>query len=155
MDIEYEPISLYNSAMFQGGATEQMRRVLSLEQLHAASSDYTAAITQRGAKLKIDYQHMCTEVTAVEDASSDAGKKLTYQFNDGGNVVCVRDELGYARFTKCDSAIENTPCNVQGNIAGPVDSGNSIVIEYKHDQRVIYGPIGHALRRRVNIQEAH
>ena len=42
--------------------------------------------------------------------------------------------------------------NVQGNIAGLVDSGNSIVIEYKHDQRVIYGPIGHALRRRVNIQ---
>ena len=155
VDIEYEPISLYNSAMFQGGATEQMRRVLSLEQVHAANSDYTATITQRGAKLKIDYQHMCTEVTAVEDASSDAGKKLTYQFNDGGNVVCVRDELGYARFTKCDSAIENTPCNVQGNIAGPVDSGNSIVIEYKHDQRVIYGPIGHALRRRVNIQEAH
>ena len=73
------------------------------------SSDYTAAITQRGAKLKIDYQHMCTEVTAVENASSDAGKKLTYQFNDGGNVVCVRDELGYARFTKYDSAIENTP----------------------------------------------
>ena len=100
VDIEYEPISLYNSAMFQGGATEQMRRVLSLEQVHAANSDYTATITQRGAKLKIDYQHMCTEVTAVEDASSDAGKKLTYQFNDGGNVVCVRDELGYARFTK-------------------------------------------------------
>ena len=45
----------------------------------------------------------------MEDASSDAGKKLTYQFNDGGNVVCVRDELGYARFTKYDSAIENTP----------------------------------------------
>ena len=39
-----EPISLYNSAVFQGGATEQMRRVLSLEQMHAASSDYTAAI---------------------------------------------------------------------------------------------------------------
>ena len=109
VDIEYEPISLYNSAMFQGGATEQMRRVLSLEQVHAANSDYTATITQRGAKLKIDYQHMCTEVTAVENASSDAGKKLTYQFNDGGNVVCVRDELGYARFTKYDSAIENTP----------------------------------------------
>lgn len=86
-----------------------MRRVLSLEQVHAANSDYTATITQRGAKLKIDYQHMCTEVTAAEDASSDAGKKLTYQFNDGGNVVCVRDELGYARFTKYDSAIENTP----------------------------------------------
>ena len=79
----------------------------------------------------------------MEDASSDADKKLTYQFNDGSNVVCVRDELGYARFTKCDSTIENTPCNVQGNIAGPVDSGNSIVIEYKHDQSVICGAIGH------------
>ena len=33
-----------------------------------------------------------------------------------------------------------------------MDSGNSIVIEYKHDQRVIYGPISHALRRRVDIQ---
>ena len=93
----------------QAAGRRQMRRVLSLEQVHAANSDYTATITQRGAKLKIDYQHMCTEVTAVEDASSDAGKKLTYQFNDGGNVVCVRDELGYARFTKYDSAIENTP----------------------------------------------
>ena len=117
----------------QAAGRRQMRRVLSLEQVHAANSDYTATITQRGAKLKIDYQHMCTEVTAVEDASSDAGKKLTYQFNDGGNVVCVRDELGYARFTKYDSAIENTPCSVQRNIAGLVDGGSNIVVKCKYD----------------------
>ena len=69
----------------------------------------------------------------MEDASSGADKKLTYQFNDGSNVVCVRDELGYARFTKCDSAIENTPCNVQGNIAGLVDGGSNIVVKCKYD----------------------
>ena len=33
-----------------------------------------------------------------------------------------------------------------------MDSGNSIVIQYKHDPSVIYGAIGHTRRRRVDIQ---
>ncbi|MBE5766987.1 MAG: RHS repeat protein, partial [Clostridiales bacterium] len=109
VDIEYEPISRYDSSVIAGGATEQMRRVISLEQLHASGSSYTATVTQRGAKMLFNYLHMCTEVTAVANTTSNAGKKLTYQFNDSGNVVCVRDELGFASFTKYESAIENNP----------------------------------------------
>ena len=39
-------------------------------------------------------------MTTVKDYSSDEVKKLMYQFNDNGNVVCVRDELGYASYSK-------------------------------------------------------
>lgn len=42
--------------------------------------------------------------------------------------------------------------NVQGNIAGLVDSSNSIVIEYEHGQSVICGVIGHMFKRRVDVQ---
>ena len=52
---------------------------------------------------------MTTEVTAVEGTASNAGKKMYYQFNDSGNVICVRDELGFAKFTKYASGIENKP----------------------------------------------
>lgn len=38
--------------------------------------------------------------TTVIDATVENGKRLLYQFNDYGNLVSVRDELGYASYTK-------------------------------------------------------
>lgn len=43
--------------------------------------------------------------TTVTDYSGDAVKSLMYQFNDFGNVVCVRDELGYASYSKYSTAL--------------------------------------------------
>ena len=106
VDIGYEAKSRYNNTIFEEGANDQMRRVLSLETVHVNDS---GTITKRGAKQLFDYQHMCTVVTAVENTTSDAGKKLFYQFNDSGNVVAVRDELGFGRFTKYDAGVDNKP----------------------------------------------
>lgn len=106
VNVGYEASSLYDASTIVDGVTAQMRRVLSMECL---ATDASGAVTKRGAKQLFEYKHMCTEVTAVDTASSDAGKKLYYQFNDSGNVVCVRDDLGYARFTKFESGIENRP----------------------------------------------
>ena len=106
VNIGYEPISMFDESTIVDGITDQMRRVLSLETVATNSS---GSVTKYGAKQIFEYKHMCTEVTAVENTSSNAGKKLYYQFNDSGNVVCVRDELGYAKFTKYESNIENKP----------------------------------------------
>lgn len=69
-------------------------------------------LTKRGAKQTFDYLHMCTVVTAVENATSDAGKKLYYQFNDSGNVVAMRDELGYGQFAKFEAGVDNKPSEI-------------------------------------------
>ena len=106
INVGYESSSLYDSSTIVDGVTAQMRRVLSTECL---VTDSSGTVTKRGAKQIFDYKHMCTEVTAVDTTTSDAGKKLYYQFNDSGNVICVRDDLGYARFTKYESSIENRP----------------------------------------------
>lgn len=39
-------------------------------------------------------------MTSVKDMTVSDGKRLIYQFNDWGNVVSVRDELGYASYSK-------------------------------------------------------
>ncbi len=110
VDIGYEAKSRYNNTIFDDeGANDQMRRVTSLETLHVNASN---TATERGAKQLFDYQHMCTVVTAVENASSDAGKKLYYQFNDSGNVVAMRDELGYGQFAKFEAGVDNKPSEV-------------------------------------------
>lgn len=56
--------------------------------------------TTYGAKLVFDYQNAQTQVTVVEAASNTAksGKKISYQFDDKGQVTGVRDELGFAQF---------------------------------------------------------
>lgn len=99
VNIGYEALSLYGSE-----STDPARRILSMETVGVSNG-----ITKRGAKQLFEYKTMCTEVTAVESDSSNEGRKLVYQFNDSGNVICVRDELGYARFTKFDSGLENKP----------------------------------------------
>ncbi|MDO5378070.1 MAG: DNRLRE domain-containing protein [Clostridia bacterium] len=49
-------------------------------------------------------------MTVVHDATVENGKDLFYQFNDFGNVVCVRDELGYASYSKfSDALLPNHP----------------------------------------------
>ena len=106
VNIGYEASSLYHPSTIVGGVTAQMRRVLSMECL---ATDAFGTPIKRGVKQLFNYKHMCTEVTAVEAETTDAGKKLYYQFNDAGNVVCVRDDLGYASFTKFESNIENKP----------------------------------------------
>ncbi|HIQ84145.1 MAG TPA: DNRLRE domain-containing protein, partial [Candidatus Pullichristensenella stercorigallinarum] len=109
VDIGYEAKSRYNNTIFDEGANDQMRRVTSLETVHVNASN---AVTRSGAKQLFDYQHMCTVVTAVENTTSDAGKKLYYQFNDSGNVVAMRDELGFGHFTKYEAGVENKPSEV-------------------------------------------
>ena len=99
--IGYEPVSLYGNV-----ATDDARRVLSVE---TVATDTSGAVAKSGAKQVFRYGAMTTEVTAVENTASDSGKKLYYQFNDSGNVICVRDELGFAKFTKFESGIENKP----------------------------------------------
>lgn len=39
-------------------------------------------------------------MTVVQDMTVVNGKRMIYQFNDFGNVVSVRDELGYASYSK-------------------------------------------------------
>ena len=104
VNVGYESTSLYGTS-----ATDDARRVKSLE---TVATNSAGAVTMYGAKQIFEYGAMTTEVTAVEDSSSDAGKKLYYQFNDAGNVTCVRDDLGFAQFTKFDSGIENKPSQV-------------------------------------------
>lgn len=43
----------------------------------------------------------------MSGTGSDAGKVLTYQFNDGVNVVCVQEELGYAQSNTFSSTVAN------------------------------------------------
>lgn len=53
------------------------------------------------------YYDMMTKVT---DYSGDKLIRMYYQFNDFGNVVCVRDELGYASYSKfSDALLPNHP----------------------------------------------
>lgn len=44
-------------------------------------------------------------MTTVQDMTVENGKRLIYQFNDWGNVVSVRDELGYASYNKFSDAL--------------------------------------------------
>ncbi|MEG1515746.1 MAG: DUF6531 domain-containing protein, partial [Clostridia bacterium] len=103
VNICYEPASKYASTYIDGGAENQMRRATSLETVKMSGPSVIAY----GAKQSFNYLHMCTEVTAADGTNDDSGKKLSYQFNDSGNVTCVMDELGFAKFTKFASAIEN------------------------------------------------
>ena len=104
VNVGYEPVSLYGTTV-----SDEMRHVLSLE---TAATDTGGNTTLSGAKQVFEYGAMTTKVTAVDTASTDDGKTLYYQFNDAGNVVCVRDELGFASFTKYESGIENKPSEV-------------------------------------------
>lgn len=78
---------------------ELSRRVSSMEMVSG---------TKYGEKLCFEYLQNTTKVTSVKDAASDAGKTITYQFNDAGNVTCMFDELGYAQATTYSSTIPNT-----------------------------------------------
>ena len=88
--------------------SENMLRVVSMETIR---TDATGAILARGAKQMLNYLNCVTEVTNVESVAADAtaGKKIIYQFNDKGNVISTRDELGYAQFVKYESGQENAP----------------------------------------------
>ena len=44
-------------------------------------------------------------MTVVQDMTVVNGKRMIYQFNDFGNVVSVRDELGYASYSKFNEAL--------------------------------------------------
>ena len=44
-------------------------------------------------------------MTVVQDMTVENGKRMIYQFNDFGNVVSVRDELGYASYSKFSEAL--------------------------------------------------
>lgn len=88
VNVGYESTSLYGTS-----ATDDARRVLSVE---TVATDASGAVVKSGAKQIFEYGAMTTEVTAVEGTASNVGKKMYYQFNDSGNVICVRDELGFA-----------------------------------------------------------
>ena len=106
VNIGFEPTSVFNSIRYEDESsnnTDQMRRVTSLESVALNAS---GGISRYGAKLEMDYQNMSTVVNSLDNTG---GKKLYYQFNDNGNVICVRDELGFASFTNFDSGIANKP----------------------------------------------
>ena len=104
--VGYENKSIFDSSVIINGSVDQMRRVLTMEKV---ATDSAGAETMAGEKLSFNYKNMCTEVTIVKNTSSNTGKKICYQFNDAGNVVSVRDELGYGKFTKFSSTVENQP----------------------------------------------
>ena len=97
LNIGFEATSSYDSAAIDSYAA-QIRRVISLEQ---------AAGSVKGAKQVFGYYQGCTKVTAVTNASSDAGKTLTYAFNTAGNLLCVYDELGYAQSNTFSASVAN------------------------------------------------
>ena len=86
-DLAYEGLNAYDSAAIDNYAA-QVRRVITMETRNGDT---------RGAKQRFDYEHMMTKVTAVTDSTSEAGKTITYQFNEAGNVVCCFDELGFVQ----------------------------------------------------------
>jgi RHS repeat-associated protein len=85
----------------------ELSRASSLETSKGTETNVTY-----GAKLLFNYMNSATSVTVVDDTDSNDGKALVYQFNDKGNVISVKDELGYAQFTKYESGHENTPSAV-------------------------------------------
>lgn len=87
VDLAYEGLNAYDSAAIDNYAA-QVRRVITMETRNGDT---------RGAKQRFDYEHMMTKVTAVTDSTSEAGKTITYQFNEAGNVVCCFDELGFVQ----------------------------------------------------------
>jgi YD repeat-containing protein len=97
----YEAPGSFDAACIDDYAAQQ-RRVTSMELKNG---------TALGAKRLFEYSGCVTKVTSVTGTTSNAGKALTYQFNDAGNVVCVTDELGFAQFTEfaTDAGKENTP----------------------------------------------
>ena len=101
VSVTYAAAGSFDAACIDDYAAQQ-RRVTSMELKNGAT---------RGAKRLFEYGGCVTKVTSVTGTSSDAGKALTYQFNDAGNVVCVMDELGFAQFTEFSNAAgqENTP----------------------------------------------
>lgn len=86
---------------------DRSARVRSLEFIANTTDGF-----MRGTKQLFEYDVLKTRVIAVENAESDRGKALTYQFNESGNVVSVLDELGFAQFAKFDPATPNQPQDV-------------------------------------------
>ena len=99
MSFGYEDAGEYDQACISNFAP-QARKVIRMEAANGSA---------KGSKQLIEYKGMETGVTAVSGTSDDSGKKLIYQFNDNGNVVSVRDELGYARFMNYESGTPNSP----------------------------------------------
>ena len=57
-----------------------------------------------------EYTFCDNMTTIVTDATVIDGKRLIYQFNDYGNVVSVRDDLGFASYSKfSDQLLPNHP----------------------------------------------
>lgn len=99
--LTYEDPTDFDAAAIED-FTAQARRVTSME-LSNGSMD--------GSRLLFAYQDQQTDVTVVKAGDTD-GKVLSYQFNDSGNVICVKDELGYAQFTKYAGSPTNSPSQV-------------------------------------------
>lgn len=99
--LTYTDPGAFDAACIDDYAAQQ-RKVTSMELKNG---------TALGAKRLFEYGGCVTKVTSVTGTTSNVGKALTYQFNDAGNVVCVMDELGFARFTEfsTETGKENTP----------------------------------------------
>ena len=100
VSLEYVERSDINTALLSEGTSDDMCRVKSL------SLDNGAA---KGARQTFEYGYMATKITSVRESALYPDQSLTYQFNDGGNVVAVHDELGFGQFNKFDSTIANHP----------------------------------------------
>ena len=93
-----------------------MQRILYL--LHARKLRYPYVMPHRVERMRIVYptgedlyvgnNHAYSYrdmMTVVQDMTVVNGKRMIYQFNDFGNVVSVRDELGYASYSKFSEAL--------------------------------------------------
>ena len=101
----YESIADYNPDAFSGTLGQQMMRVKSMEQKNVNNSAVL------GSMMLFDYRHMSTHMTMRAGSAANAANdhQIIYQFNDRGNIVSVRDELGYAYYKTYDSSYPNYP----------------------------------------------
>ncbi|HIU14971.1 MAG TPA: DNRLRE domain-containing protein, partial [Candidatus Ventricola intestinavium] len=80
-------------------------RVSRMRMVHPAGEDI-----ETGNSHAYTYGDM---LTLVKDLTVANGKRMLYQFNDFGNVVCVRDELGYASYSRfSEDLLPNHPQQV-------------------------------------------
>ena len=94
--VGYEAASDYDGTLFSGDGVYPALRLKALEE---------KAGVQGGVRLTFDYRHMSTHVTSVSGTGQD--RTLIYQFSDHGNVVSVRDELGYAAYAAYGEELPN------------------------------------------------
>ena len=88
---------------YTGGDIENARRASATQRWNDAFKDI---------RKTFEYRQRSTQVTYIKDRTGNPGNgdlTVTYQFNDNGNVVSVRDSAGYAAYKGYDRDHANYP----------------------------------------------